>query len=83
MSLVFLPAGIYLAINDSTSWYNTLGVFMSIFGASSFIQSFRPHDTACEIEKFGRDPNSLKTTLRNNRIIGIAAITVGVLLFIL
>ena len=82
MSLVCLSAGIYLITNDDSIWYNTLGVFIAAFGLSSFIQSFRPNDTARELEKFGRDPEFLKSTLRNSRIIGIVAVSVGIFLFI-
>ena len=81
MSLVFLPTGLYLVLSDDSAWYNTIGVFILAYGISAFVQSFRPHNTAQEIERFGRDPESLESTLVISRVIGLVAVILGGFLF--
>jgi uncharacterized membrane protein YfcA len=81
MSIVFLPAGLYLVFSNDSAWYNTVGVFISVYGISALVQSFRPYDTAQEIEHFGRDPESLGSTLIISRLIGLVAILFGGFLF--
>lgn len=56
------------------------GVLLLIFGISSVIQSFRPYDTMHEIIKAGRDPDSLGSSLRITRIIGIVCIAASIYL---
>ncbi|EME9804863.1 hypothetical protein [Vibrio diabolicus] len=81
MSIVFLPTGLYLVFSDDSAWYNTVGVLISVYGISALVQSFRPYDTAQEIERFGRDPESLGSTLIISRLIGLVAILFGGFLF--
>lgn len=57
-----------------------VGIVLLIYGVSGLIQSFRPHDTMNEIIKAGRDPSSLKSSLRTTRIIGVLSIAGGIYL---
>ncbi|EGU31535.1 hypothetical protein VIBRN418_06720 [Vibrio sp. N418] len=83
MSVVFFPTGLYLVFSDDSAWYNTIGVLILVCGVSAVVQSFRPHDTAQEIERFGREPDSLGRTLMVSRVIGILSVALGGFLFLL
>ncbi len=82
VALACLPAGYYLAFIGVGDWISLLGLAIGLYGISSFIQSFRTHDTMVAILEAGRDSGSLKSTLIFNRILGLICMTVGIYLFV-
>ena len=55
-----------------------LAIILILYGISGLIQSFRKNDTENEILMAGRDPNSVQSSLKSVRIIGLISLGIGI-----
>ena len=57
-----------------------VAIILILYGISGIIQSFRKTDTENEILMAGRDPNSVQSSLKSVRIIGLISLGIGIYL---